>query len=132
MKRSTNDVARLTGASLRQLQWWDEIGLTRVAKNGHAREYTDTDTLRVLVIAELRRYRIVPERARSVLKFLESVGFRSGVLVTSIRRHSIVRNLADAVEFSKSVGEPVQLVDLRGLKRIVKLQQAREVTGRGN
>jgi len=38
---STKQVSRLSGASLRQLQWWDETGLLQpLGKVGNSRVYT--------------------------------------------------------------------------------------------
>jgi DNA-binding transcriptional MerR regulator len=37
---TTKEVAKRTGVSLRQLQWWDECGYIQPAFNGHARDYS--------------------------------------------------------------------------------------------
>ncbi len=53
----TSDVERLTGASIRQLQHWREIGLvtaSRMTPGGHGR-YTPADVRKVQLALSLRR-----------------------------------------------------------------------------
>jgi hypothetical protein len=146
MMRSTAEVCALSGATARQLQVWDELGIVspRRGKNPRgcptSRLYSHLDTLKVLVLMGLRCHKVTPKRASTVLKFLESLRFPSGVLVVSasLHHHYVVTKLSDAVLASKSAGGPIFLVDITELKKLlrheqfVKLQQAREVTGRGN
>lgn len=51
---STNQVHKLTGASLRQLQWWDEQGIVPVKISGRYREYTELQLRKCHVLAQLR------------------------------------------------------------------------------
>lgn len=51
----TDDVAVLTGVSIRQLQWWDEIGYVKPRRKGHARLYSPELTNVVMRIAQLRK-----------------------------------------------------------------------------
>jgi len=67
---SSNEVAALTGISLRQLQWWDERGLVVPARQGHRRLYSLDDLAEVAVIAELRRKGFSLQRMRKVVRFL--------------------------------------------------------------
>jgi len=48
-------VARLSGVSLRQLQWWDEKKVVSPRHEGHRRVYSPAEVIEIKVIAELRR-----------------------------------------------------------------------------
>ena len=61
------EVARLTGASLRQLQWWDEQRCLMVRHKGHKRIYTPEDTAKVWTLVRLRRQGISLQRCRKLL-----------------------------------------------------------------
>ena len=52
---ASSDVARISGVSLRQLQWWDEQKVVSPRQNGHKRVYLPNEVVEVTVIAELRR-----------------------------------------------------------------------------
>ncbi|SRR5579883_495440 len=65
------DVARVSGVSLRQLQWWDEQGVVSPSHSGHRRLYRREEVIAVAVIAELRRKGFSLQKIRRVLKFLE-------------------------------------------------------------
>jgi DNA-binding transcriptional MerR regulator len=67
---STSQVLALTGATARQLQWWDEHSLVSPARNGRRRLYSPGDLAEILVILELRRRRISLQQVRRVLRFL--------------------------------------------------------------
>jgi len=51
---TSQDIADITGASLRQLQWWDEQGLIQPRHMGHRREYSAIQRLEAQVVKELR------------------------------------------------------------------------------
>ena len=68
---TSRDVARLTGISARQLQWWDERGIVVPARQGHRRIYSFEDLTEVAVICELRRKGFSLQRMRSVIRFLQ-------------------------------------------------------------
>lgn len=68
---STSRVLALTGATARQLQWWDEHSLVVPARDGRKRLYSASDLADVLVILELRRRRIPLQQIRRVLRFLQ-------------------------------------------------------------
>lgn len=72
MKRkfTTNDVIALTGLSGRQLQWWDECGLIRPARDGHRRIYNWDQLVTAAVIAQLRKRGFSLQRLRKVIAFL--------------------------------------------------------------
>jgi len=52
---TSNDVARISGVSLRQLQWWDERKVVSPRQDGHKRVYVPEEVVEISVIAELRR-----------------------------------------------------------------------------
>jgi DNA-binding transcriptional MerR regulator len=67
---SSLDVTRMTGVSLRQLQWWDEQGVVTPAQRGHKRLYQLQEVIEVSVITELRRKGISLQKIRRVLRYL--------------------------------------------------------------
>jgi DNA-binding transcriptional MerR regulator len=68
---SSLDVARLTGVSLRQLQWWDEQGVVSPEQRGHRRLYQLHEVIEVALITELRRKGVSLQKIRRVLRFLQ-------------------------------------------------------------
>lgn len=68
---TTLDVSRLSGVSLRQLQWWDEQGVISPNHSGHRRLYLPEEVVEVTVIAELRRKGFSLQKIRRVLRYLQ-------------------------------------------------------------
>ena len=68
---SSQDVAEITGVSLRQLQWWDEQGVVSPVQQGHKRIYQLSELVEVGLITELREKGISLQKIRRVLRFLE-------------------------------------------------------------
>jgi DNA-binding transcriptional MerR regulator len=68
---SSADVSRLSGVSLRQLQWWDEQKVVSPRHDGHKRVYDMAEVVEVSVIAELRRKGFSLQKIRRVLRFLQ-------------------------------------------------------------
>ena len=68
---STLEVARLSGVSLRQLQWWDEQKVVSPVHSGHRRIYRPEEAVEVIVIAELRNKGFSLQKIRRVLRFLQ-------------------------------------------------------------
>lgn len=68
---TSQDVARVSGVSLRQLQWWDEQGVVSPTHSGHKRLYQPEEVIEVAVIAELRRKGFSLQKIRRVVKFLQ-------------------------------------------------------------
>jgi DNA-binding transcriptional MerR regulator len=90
---TSNEVAALTGISLRQLQWWDERGLVVPAREGHRRLYSLDDLAEVAVISELRKKGFSLQRMRKVVRFLrQELGRR---LVDTVRAASDYHLLTD-------------------------------------
>ena len=65
------DVSRISGVSLRQLQWWDEQSVVSPTHSGHKRLYEPEEVIEVAVIAELRRKGFSLQKIRRVLRFLQ-------------------------------------------------------------
>jgi DNA-binding transcriptional MerR regulator len=68
---SSTDVSRLSGVSLRQLQWWDEQKVVSPHHAGHRRLYSLEEVVEVSVIAELRKKGFSLQKIRRVLRFLQ-------------------------------------------------------------
>jgi DNA-binding transcriptional MerR regulator len=69
---SSNDVSKMTGVSLRQLQWWDEQGVVSPIQRGHRRMYQLHEVIEVSLITELRAKGISLQKIRKVLGFLKN------------------------------------------------------------
>ncbi|MEZ5362834.1 MAG: MerR family transcriptional regulator [Bryobacterales bacterium] len=69
---SSNDVSKMTGVSLRQLQWWDEQGVVSPIQRGHRRMYQLHEVIEVALITELRAKGISLQKIRRVLGFLKN------------------------------------------------------------
>jgi DNA-binding transcriptional MerR regulator len=68
---NSTDVARISGVSLRQLQWWDERSVVSPRQDGHKRIYMAEEVVEISVIAELRRKGFSLQKIRRVLRFLQ-------------------------------------------------------------
>jgi DNA-binding transcriptional MerR regulator len=81
---TSNDVARISGVSLRQLQWWDERKVVSPQQDGHKRVYMPEEVVEISVIAELRRKGFSLQKIRRVLKYLQKeMGKRLGEALAS-------------------------------------------------
>jgi DNA-binding transcriptional MerR regulator len=68
---TSKDVIALTGITPRQLQWWDERGVVKPAREGHRRLYSMNHLTEVAVICELRRKGFSLQGVRKVMRFLD-------------------------------------------------------------
>ncbi len=68
---TSQEVVALTQITPRQLQWWDERGIVRPAREGHRRLYSFEDLAEIAVICELRRRGFSLQRMRKVIRFLQ-------------------------------------------------------------
>src|SRR5437868_10124240 len=68
---ASSDVSRISGVSLRQLQWWDEQNVVSPRHDGHKRVYLPQEVIEVSVIAELRRKGFSLQKIRRVLRYLQ-------------------------------------------------------------
>ena len=90
---TSRDVTKLTGISLRQLQWWDERGIVVPARDGHKRIYSLDDLAEIAIICELRERGFSLQKIRRVIRFLQrELGKR---LVETVRAASEYHLLTD-------------------------------------
>jgi DNA-binding transcriptional MerR regulator len=69
---SSLEVAELSGATLRQLQWWDERGVLPARRFGRGvRRYTKRQAIEIMIAAHLRR-RTSLMHIRHTLHFVET------------------------------------------------------------
>ena len=68
---TSSEVSRISGVSLRQLQWWDERNVVSPRQQGHRRVYLPQEVVEVSVIAALRRKGFSLQKIRRVLRFLQ-------------------------------------------------------------
>lgn len=64
---STLQVSEISGATLRQLQFWDEQALVCPTLNGHSRTYSPEEAIRICIIAEFRRKQVSLQNVRRIL-----------------------------------------------------------------
>lgn len=106
---TSNEVARISGVSLRQLQWWDERKVVSPRQDGHKRVYAPEEVVEISVIAELRRKGFSLQKIRRVLKYLQKE--MSKRLSDSIASESEIHLLTDG----KSIfleESPDRIIDL--------------------
>jgi len=90
---SSQEVSKLTGVSLRQLQWWDEQGVVTPVQRGHRRLYQMTEVVEIGLITELRRKGISLQKIRRVLRYLQK--HANATLYDTISNGSEVHLLTD-------------------------------------
>jgi DNA-binding transcriptional MerR regulator len=99
----SSDVARISGVSLRQLQWWDEQNVVSPRHDGHKRVYLPNEVIEVTVIAELRRKGFSLQKIRRVLRYLQrEMGKRlSDALTTDAEVHLLTDGKSIYLEESR-------------------------------
>jgi len=106
---TSTDVARISGVSLRQLQWWDERSVVSPRQDGHRRVYLPEEVIEVSVIAELRRKGFSLQKIRRVLRYLErEMGKR---LSETLRNDSEVHLLTDGKSIYLEEA-PARIIDI--------------------
>ena len=84
------DVARLSGVSLRQLQWWDERKLVSPRIEDHRRLYTSEQVLEILIVAALRRKGLSLQKLRKVLRLVRrELRHRGSILVAKSKSYLV-------------------------------------------
>ncbi len=68
---TSQQIVKLTGITPRQLQWWDERGIVKPAREGHRRLYSFDDLAEIAVVCELRRRGFSLQRMRKVIRFVQ-------------------------------------------------------------
>jgi DNA-binding transcriptional MerR regulator len=106
---TSQDVIALTGITARQLQWWDERGIVKPAREGHRRLYSLQHLTEVAVICELRRKGFSLQKMRKVMRFLDrEFGKRLAEIVT---RESDLHLLTDGTHLYLETSAK-QIVDI--------------------
>lgn len=111
---STEDVAGLFGLSLRQLQWWDEIGFICPDRDGRNRAYTRKDVLRIAIVANLLQKGATMPMLRRVLS--ERLSDIATECVSKCRQRYLVTDGRSA-----SVVDPSALGTLTGANFVLDL-----------
>lgn len=93
---STAQVSRLTGVTLRQLQWWDERRIVRPEMGRNRRSYSEAEVQTIHRIAALRRAGVSLLQVRRCLKLdwkqavpVAKPTVIGGVLVVPVKRAQI-------------------------------------------
>ncbi len=117
---TSSDVARISGVSLRQLQWWDERNVVSPRQDGHRRVYLPAEVVEVSVIAALRRKGFSLQKIRRVLRYLQkemgkrmadAVDSRSEVhLLTDGKNIYLEESPERVVDLLKDAKQPMFLV----------------------
>ena len=129
---TSNDVVALTGITPRQLQWWDERGIVRPAREGRVRVYGLDDLAEVAVICELRRRGFSLQRVRKVMRFLqrefgkrlvETVSGESDYhLLTDGERIYLETDARQIIDILKNARQPMLAVCLSDTVRRVRAE----------
>lgn len=117
---TSSEVARISGVSLRQLQWWDERNVVSPRQDGHRRVYLPQEVIEVSVIAELRRKGFSLQKIRRVLKYLqkemgkrlsETLGRESQIHLVTDGKTIYLEEVPDRiVDLLKNARQPMFLV----------------------
>jgi len=140
---ASSDVARISGVSLRQLQWWDEQHVVSPRHDGHKRVYLPNEVIEVTVIAELRRKGFSLQKIRRVLRYLQremgkrlsdAVGNASEVhLLTDGKSIYLEESRDRIIDLLKNAKQPMFLVcvsdQARRLEAPVKKPARSETSG---
>ena len=142
---ASSDVARISGVSLRQLQWWDEQHVVSPRHDGHKRVYLPNEVIEVTVIAELRRKGFSLQKIRRVLRYLQremgkrlsdALGNESEVhLLTDGKSIYLEESRDRIIDLLKNAKQPMFLVcvsdQARRLEAPVKKPARSETSGSG-
>lgn len=124
------EVAKLSGLSLRQLQWWDERGILRAPQQGHRREYGLLQTVQACLNSGLLRKgmklaQIRKLKANAVALFIENYEFDAREAAPD--QYAVVSNGHIVVVAGEQVGEMaagmkmVAVFPISGIMRRVRL-----------
>lgn len=128
---STSEVTRRTGATARQLQWWDERGLVSPARVGRRRIYSFVDLVDIATIEEFRRRGISLQQVNRVIRFLRTqLNVRLAELMQDGREHFLLldenrvylRTGSDQmIDFMRDARQPMFLVCLSDAARRLEI-----------
>lgn len=135
---SSQDVAKLTGVSLRQLQWWDEQNVVSPVQRSHRRLYSRFQVIQVSLIVNLRCKGISLQKTRGVLeafkefvrdngtRYVNTLGPRTELyLITDGRQVELADSPHGIVQVVLNSSKPVVGVCISDLVRQVDSQGAR-------
>lgn len=143
---SSREVARMTGLTARQLEWWDTRRLFKPAVASHRtdaggfteRRYSPLDVLELQVLADLRRKGFSIPRLRRLLDALrdvfairlyEAIG-EGGPMTIYISGERLYARMADGLLFD--LDDPMQPMLMAGelqLRPLVARERKRRTTG---
>lgn len=119
---TSSDVSRISGVSLRQLQWWDERKVVSPRQDGHRRVYLPSEVIEVSIIAELRRKGFSLQRIRRILRYLQretgrrlsdALGSESDLyLLTNGKAVYLETDVDRILDLMKNARQPVALVSV--------------------
>ena len=128
----SQEVIALTGITARQLQWWDERGVVKPAREGHRRLYSMQNVMEMAVICELRRKGFSLQGVRKVMRFLqrefgkglgEIVGRNSDVHLLTDGTHLYLETSArQIVDILKNSKQPILGICLSDAVRQVRAE----------
>ena len=129
---TSKDVIALTGITPRQLQWWDERGVVKPAREGHRRLYSMNHLTDVAVICELRRKGFSLQGVRKVMRFLDrelgkglaDIVHRNSEyhLLTDGKRIYLETSAQQIVDILKNSDQPILAVCLSDAVRQVRAE----------
>lgn len=111
----TARVAELSGATLRQLQWWDERGIIAgVTRRGWERRYSAHAVAEVKVLVYLLRHGLSLQRARGVIRRMRAMDvlWCGGFLLTDGKRVTYARTPVALLRAAQDFPSAVWIVDL--------------------
>ncbi len=127
---SSKQVVGLTGITARQLQWWDERGIVRAAREGRNRRYSLDDMAELSVLCELRRKGFSLQKVRKVMRALQREFGRRLVetvgtggewhLLTDGRRIYLENSARQVVDILKNARQPLLTVCLSDTLRHIR------------
>lgn len=130
MTFTSNQIAKVSGVSLRRLQWMDEQGIVSPAKsaNEKRRLYSAEDLRAVLLVAALRRYGFAPKRIRAVVSCLREGHSPARTLYEDGRGWLlfggaiayVLPGALEALRYAESMGVRVAVVDLERIDMAVQ------------
>ena len=148
---SSQDVTRITGVSLRQLQWWDArrllsatVASRRTEAGGFTeRRYSPVDLYELLALADLRRRGFSVQKIRTLLSVLrlnfgvrlyETLGERGDVTLLTDGHEIYARTVSgEFYNLLREPGQPLLVVgkqaELKGLSTRV---QRKRVTNKNS
>ncbi len=125
---SQNRASRITGLSVRQLEYWDATNVLKPSVAGHEvrnlpRLYSFTDLLRLSVAKQLRDHKMLPSTIRTMVDEFEHLGFDEPLLTlrfVSVRtadgkpskRVFWINPRTEGVQDARAIGQVVEVFDL--------------------